>query len=493
MRSSLLRPAAALSVVAALAVSTATATGAAASVRPAAAAPEERASFVVTLRPGADRDAVVAEARRRGGEVSQVYRHAISGFAGRMGRELAEQLRSDGRVERVERDAPVRVSETQSNATWGLDRVDQRAMPLDGSYTYDETGSGVTVYVIDTGVRATHVELAGRVTAGYSAVADGYGTGDCTGHGTHVAGTVGGTTYGIAKQSTVVPVRVLDCNGSGTMSGVIAGVDWVTGHHSAGAPAVANMSLGGGAHSSLDTAVRNSIADGVTYVVAAGNDNVDACTKSPARVAEALTVAASTSTDGRASFSNWGSCVDLFAPGASIKSAYHSSDTSTATMSGTSMAAPHVGGIAALYLSSDPSALPATVGSTVAAGATPDVVTDVAGSPNRLAYARLVASETTLAAPAAPATPTATGAKRAITVSWVAPADGGSPITGYAVRVHRVSDGAVVKSASVSGSTFKTTVGGLSAGTTYFATVRATNSIGSSAWSAPSNNATATR
>jgi len=228
----------------------------------------------------------------------------------------------------------------------------------------------VTVYVIDSGVRATHVEFAGRVAPGYTAINDGNGTSDCNGHGTHVAGTVAGTTYGAAKAVTVVPVRVLDCTGSGTMSGVIAGVDWVTSQHTAGAPAVANMSLGGGANSSLDTAMRNSITDGVTYTVAAGNENVDACTSSPARVAEALTIAASTSTDARASYSNWGSCIDLFAPGSSISSAYHSTDTATATMSGTSMAAPHAAGIAALYLSGSPSASPGTVSTAIINGAT---------------------------------------------------------------------------------------------------------------------------
>ncbi len=285
---------------------------------PAGAQGAERASFIVTLRPGADAAATAAEWRGRGAEISHVYSHALSGFAARAGADLAEQLRGDGRVERVERDGPVRASGTQASPTWGLDRIDQRSRPLDSSYTYDHTGAGVTVYVIDTGVRATHVEFAGRVAPGYTAINDGYGTSDCNGHGTHVAGTVAGTTYGAAKAVTVVPVRVLDCTGSGTMSGVIAGVDWVTSQHTAGAPAVANMSLGGGANSSLDTAMRNSITDGVTYTVAAGNENVDACTSSPARVAEALTIAASTSTDARASYSNWGSCIDLFAPGRGV-------------------------------------------------------------------------------------------------------------------------------------------------------------------------------
>ncbi len=349
------------------------------------------------MRTGADAAVTAADFRGRGAEISHVYSHALSGFAARVGPDLAEQIRGDGRVQRVERDGPVRASGTQTNPTWGLDRVDQPSRPLDSSYTYDHTGSGVTVYVIDTGVRATHVDLAGRVAPGYTAINDGYGTSDCNGHGTHVAGTAAGTTYGAAKAVTIVPVRVLDCTGAGTMSGVIAGVDWVTSHHTSGAPAAANMSLGGGANSSLDTAVRNSISDGVTYTVAAGNENVDACTTSPARVAEALTVAASTSTDARASYSNWGSCVDLFAPGSSVTSASHSSDTATATMSGTSSAAPHTAGTAALYLSASPTATPGTVSSAIINGATTNVITDTAGSPDRLAYSRLTPTATTAA------------------------------------------------------------------------------------------------
>src|SRR5262249_51466616 len=236
---------------------------------------------------------------------------------------------------------------TQSNATWGIDRIDQRNLPLSGTYTYNFTGAGVHAYIIDTGIRATHQNFGGRVSSqGFTAINDGNGTNDCNGHGTHVSGTVGSSTYGVAKGVTLHAVRVLSCSGSGSTSGVIAGVDWVTQNRIL--PAVANMSLGGGVSTALDTAVNNSINSGVTYAIAAGDTNP--CTLSPARVAAALTVGATTMTDARSSFSNFGTCVDLFAPGSSITSTWNTSDTATNTISGTSMATPHVTGVAALYL-----------------------------------------------------------------------------------------------------------------------------------------------
>ena len=323
------------------------------------------------------------------GRLGFVYNRALRGFSVEMTEERARALARDPRVAWVEEDSEVELSAAQSNATWGLDRIDQRDRPLNGTYVYNGTGSGVKAYIVDTGILASHTQFGGRVIAGYTAIGDGRGTTDCNGHGTHVAGTVGGSTYGVAKSVTLVPVRVLDCNGSGTNSGVIAGVDWVASNHGAGQPAVANMSLGGSASSALDTAVRNSIADGVTFVVASGNSNANACNYSPARVTEAITVNASTSSDARSSFSNYGSCTDIFAPGSSITSAWYSSTTATNTISGTSMASPHVAGVAALYLQSNPSASPSTVWGVIRDSASANKISGVNGSPNLLLYSLL--------------------------------------------------------------------------------------------------------
>ncbi len=319
-----------------------------------------------------------------------VYRHALTGFAGSISEAARQGLLRDARVLRVEPDGIATIVTTQSNATWGLDRIDQRALPLSGTFTYTNTGTGVKAYIIDTGIRFSHSDFGVRAVSGYDAI-DGGSADDCHGHGTHVAGTVGGTTYGVAKGVTLVAVRVLDCNGSGTWSGVIAGIDWVAADHAAGQPAVANMSLGGSANSSVDAAVRNSIADSVSYAIAAGNGNFigraqDACKYSPARVTEAMTIGATDKTDKKASWSNYGNCVDWFAPGVSITSAWNTSDTATNTISGTSMATPHTAGVAALYLQSNPSTGPQGVRGALYANTTKNVVTSSKTTNNHLLF-----------------------------------------------------------------------------------------------------------
>ena len=332
--------------------------------------------------------AALERARQRGARVDHTYGAALKGFSASLDAGALRAVRADPAVAYVEADQVVSLSVDQSPATWGLDRIDQRDLPLNNVYGYTPTGAGVRAYVIDTGILSTHQQFSGRTAAGYTAISDGRGTTDCNGHGTHVAGTIGGTVHGVAKAVTLVPVRVLGCNGSGTNSGVIAGVDWV--RATAVKPAVANMSLGGGASSALDTAVNNSINSGVTFVVAAGNSNANACSYSPARAAAAITVGSTTSTDARSSFSNYGSCLDVFAPGSSITSAWYTSSTATNTISGTSMASPHVAGVAALYLQGNTSASAQTVRDAIVSNGTSGKVTSAgSGSPNVLLFSRL--------------------------------------------------------------------------------------------------------
>ncbi|HEU0299384.1 MAG TPA: S8 family serine peptidase, partial [Longimicrobium sp.] len=299
----------------------------------------------------------------RHGRLHFTYDHALKGFAADLSRDAVEALLRDPRVAYVAPDSRVRLTTTQTGATWGLDRVDQRDLPLNAEYTYTRTGAGVTAYVIDSGILTSHTEFGGRATVGTDLVGDGQNGQDCDGHGTHVAGTLGGATYGVAKEVNLVSVRVFDCFGSSSFSIVIAAVDWVTAN--AAKPAVVNMSLGGGYDVPTNEALQTSIASGLTYVVGAGNDESSACGYSPAGTVEAITVASSAMDDTRSWFSNFGPCVDLFAPGSDITSAWWTSDTAINTMSGTSMASPHVAGVAALYLEGNPTAVPVQVANAV--------------------------------------------------------------------------------------------------------------------------------
>ncbi|MFM2079067.1 MAG: hypothetical protein RJA49_2957 [Actinomycetota bacterium] len=365
---------------------------------PADAASGATTRYVVTFGPGAVPDSEASDARSRGEHIDHVFRKAIGGMSVDLTAAQAQAMAADPQVASVRKDGLVLASVDQATPPWGLDRIDQRNRPLDNTYRYPASaGSGVRVYVVDTGVRATHAELRGRVLPGFTAIADGNGTNDCAGHGTHVSGIIAGTTYGVAKAATIVPVRVLDCAGGGFVSDVIAGLDYILSVNN-GAPAVVNMSLGGPSDPTLDAAVARVIAAGIPVAVAAGNSFADACQYSPAETPGAVTVGAVTvypftGVDMRATYSNIGPCVDLFAPGSDIPSAWNTSDTATAVLSGTSMATPHVAGALALLRSASPALSPAALSQQLVGSATNGVIDDAGtGSPNLLLYAATVAA-----------------------------------------------------------------------------------------------------
>ncbi|WP_461296975.1 S8 family peptidase [Streptomyces harbinensis] len=316
-------------------------------------------------------------------EIVTTYEHALNGYEIAATEAEALALAADPAVKEVVQNQVFTIDATQTNPpSWGLDRIDQPALPLDQSYTYpDSAGAGTTVYVIDTGIRTSHQDFGGRASFGY----DYWGgtANDGNGHGTHVASTAAGTAYGVAKNADIVAVKVLNDAGSGTTASVVGGIDWVTAN--ASGPSVANVSLGGGADATLDQAVRNSIAAGIVYAVSAGGSNANAANYSPARVAEAITVAAIQSNDSRAGYSNWGPAVDIFAPGTNITAAWHTSDTATNTLSGTSMATAHVSGAIALHLAENPGATPAQTWSALdSASVTGQVTNPGSGSPDKL-------------------------------------------------------------------------------------------------------------
>ena len=431
-----------------------------------------------------ERDAVVSAL---GANILATYDLAFDGHLTVLTDDQLAEVKTMPGVAWVDNDAIVTLNDTQLDPPWGVDRSDQVSLPLDGAYTDRSTGSGVTAYIIDTGI-TPHTDYSGRLATGRNFMPNesSSATDDCNGHGTHVAGTVGGTTYGLAKDVRLVPVRVFSCSGSTSTSTIVSAINWVIGDHTTG-PAVANMSLGGGASSSLDAATASLVDDGVITVVAAGNSNNNACYYSPAREPSAITIGATTSSDARASFSNYGSCLDMFAPGQSITSTWISSaspSNATNTISGTSMAAPHVAGAAAVLWGEDTTASATTVTSTLLASRTVGKVTNAgASSPNHL----LFLSPGEGIAPGAPTDVTAVNNNGTVTVTWAAPSDSGTgEIASYSAGAR--SDAGITSSATCSWTAGPLTcdIVGLTSGT-WTVTVTASNPWGTSPESNPSN------
>ena len=457
---------------------------------------ESEGSYIVVMRSTGDLAGEEVAISRSGGRTEQRFSHAINALSVRVKHSDASRLRNDPNVLSVELDQPMYALDTQSpTPSWGLDRIDQTALPLNSTFTATAKGVGVDAYIVDTGIYATHSEFTGRLASGFTAIADGNGTNDCNGHGTHVAGTTAGTTYGIAKAATLIPVRVLDCLGSGSTTGVIAGLDWIVANHVAGKAAVANMSLGGGASTALDTAVQNVINDGVVMAVAAGNSNANACNSSPSRAPNAITVGATgtyyagETTDSRSGYSNYGTCLDIFAPGSNIVSSWMGSTTATNTISGTSMATPHVAGVAAVLFGRYPTSTPAQIAAMLRNSATPNVVLSAGtGSPNYLLYldplgGPIVAPPPpTPVAPSAPTGITITPSTGSLSVNFTAGASGTSPITTYKYSLNGGTTWATRQTGTTASPVVIT---GLVNGTTYSVSLRAVSAVGDGAASMP--------
>ena len=450
----------------------------------AASALSKTSRYILEFDPSTDATAEASIHAQRGMAVHSVLTNVFAGEIADLSPSQVKSLRLNPKVRSIEADTPVRREATQSPAAWGLDRIDQRTNTLSNSYSYDTTGSGVKAYVVDSGILASHSDFGSRVTSGtnaFSGVNDGRGTSDCDGHGTHVAGIIGGTIYGVAKEVTLVPVRVLDCTGGGTASGIINGLNWIIGNHGPDTPAVANLSLGLAPNTAVDRAVKATIDDGVSVVVAAGNENKDSCERSPSRVSAAVTVGAVDSSDRRAYFSNFGSCVDLFAPGMSITSDWK--DGSTMVVSGTSMATPHVAGTVALILGVTPTRSPANVSTDLKTLATTGTISNGGErSPNLLLHTGATPPPVT-EAPVAPTSVSATTpANATTTVTWLPSTS--TPTLDQTVNIYR--DGTLLRSTVVASSTKTMTYSSMTTGASYTFTVQARNSIGLSTASSAS-------
>ena len=449
----------------------------------------EPQTYLIRYKVGAD---LQVEERGLAGRLEANFTNLVPFLAAELSAaDLAELARFSSVLE-IEPDQIIEVNATQQNPVWGLDRIDQPTLPVSNTFSYESTGLGVDVYVVDTGVLGSHQDFSGRVTTGFSAVADGPGNGDCNGHGTHVAGTIAGTRYGVAKQATIVPVRVLGCDGSGTLSGVISGLSWIGANHD-GSPAVVNLSLGSGASSSMDAATQALIDRGITVVAAAGNSTLNACQFSPARVPGVITVAASTSTDTFSSFSNSGACVDVIAPGSAVTSAYFGSNTATSTLSGTSMASPHVAGVAAGLLQNQ-TMIPAQVSQVITQSAVSGVISGVpVGTVNLLLQSGSVEldllpgdglaedpeqSNEVTTSPVAPARPVVTMQGNTATISWMRPVQFASTLVRQSLKLY--SFGELVTEFVLEPNVDRLIVEGLEYGIGYNATVTLTNEFGDS-------------